>query len=79
MAYAALEAGGTAPAVLNAANEVAVQSFLDGRLGFDAIPGLIEDALDNHTPIQHSSFDDIIRVDRETRAFCRMHLAEAQS
>ena len=79
MAYAALEAGGTAPAVLNAANEVAVQSFLDGRLGFDAIPGLIEDALDNHTPIQHSSFDDIIRVDRETRVFCRMHLAEAQS
>ena len=46
LAYAALRAGGTAPAVLNAANEVAVAAFLDGRLPFLAIPALIEATLD---------------------------------
>ena len=46
LAYAALRAGGSAPAVLNAANEVAVAAFLDGRLPFLAIPALIEATLD---------------------------------
>ena len=46
LAYAALRAGGSAPAVLNAANEVAVAAFLDGRLPFLAIPVLIEATLD---------------------------------
>ena len=46
LAYAALRTGGTAPAVLNAANEVAVAAFLDGRLPFLAIPALIEATLD---------------------------------
>ena len=46
LAYAALRAGGSAPAVLNAANEVAVAAFLDGRLPFLAIPSLIEATLD---------------------------------
>lgn len=45
LAYAALEAGGTAPATLNAANEVAVSSFLQGRIGFLSIPALVEDTL----------------------------------
>ena len=45
LAYAALEAGGSAPAVLNAANEVAVSAFLQGRIGFMAIPALVADAL----------------------------------
>jgi 1-deoxy-D-xylulose-5-phosphate reductoisomerase len=45
LAYAALKAGGSAPAVLNAANEVAVDAFLAGRLPFMAIPQVIEDAL----------------------------------
>src|SRR3546814_16811445 len=40
LAYAALEAGGTAPATLNQANEVAVSSFLQGRIGFRAVPAL---------------------------------------
>ena len=43
LAYAALAAGGTAPAVLNAANEVAVSAFLQGRIGFLSIPALVED------------------------------------
>src|SRR5690606_12652365 len=45
LARAALRAGGTAPAVLNAANEVAVSAFLQGRIGFLSIAALVEDAL----------------------------------
>ena len=45
LAYAALAAGGTAPATLNAANEVAVSSFLQGRIGFLSIPALVEQTL----------------------------------
>ncbi|MDR0182658.1 1-deoxy-D-xylulose-5-phosphate reductoisomerase [Lysobacter arvi] len=45
LAFEALSAGGTAPAVLNAANEVAVSAFLQRRIGFLAIPALVEDAL----------------------------------
>ena len=48
LAYRALRAGGTAPVVLNAANEVAVASFLEGRLGFTSIPVLIERTLNAH-------------------------------
>jgi 1-deoxy-D-xylulose-5-phosphate reductoisomerase len=48
LAYAAGRRGGTAPAVLNAANEVAVKAFLDGRLGFYGIPALIQEVLSAH-------------------------------
>jgi 1-deoxy-D-xylulose-5-phosphate reductoisomerase len=46
LAYAALRAGGTAPAVLNAANEIAVEAFLAGRLAFTEIAGVVADALE---------------------------------
>ena len=48
LAYRALRQGGTAPVVLNAANEVAVASFLEGRLGFTSIPTVIERTLNEH-------------------------------
>lgn len=48
-AYGALRAGGTAPAVLNAANEVAVEAFIEGRLRFNGIPAVIEKTLGGHT------------------------------
>jgi 1-deoxy-D-xylulose-5-phosphate reductoisomerase len=67
LAYRALALGGTAPAVLNAANEVAVDLFLDDRIRFTAIPSLIEEALEAHTPRSETSLDDLIRIDRETR------------
>lgn len=76
LAYNALEKGGTAPAVLNAANEVAVQLFLDGRLPFVAIPAMIESALSAHTPIHNISLEDVVRADRDTREFCRSSVAE---
>jgi 1-deoxy-D-xylulose-5-phosphate reductoisomerase len=56
LAFAALEKGGGAPAVLNAANEVAVAAFLDAKISFVAIPELIEGALENY-PAQAADLD----------------------
>ena len=59
--------GGTAPAVLNAANEAAVEAFLEGRIGFYRIAELIEEALVIHDVRNDPTLDDILRCDRETR------------
>ena len=59
LAIAAGEAGGTAPAVLNAANEVAVAAFLTGEIGFLEIEALVDDAL-QHVPVQ--PLDDLAAV-----------------
>jgi 1-deoxy-D-xylulose-5-phosphate reductoisomerase len=48
LAYEALRAGGTMPAVLNAANEAAVEGFLNGELGFNEIPDIIKKTMDAH-------------------------------
>jgi 1-deoxy-D-xylulose-5-phosphate reductoisomerase len=66
-AYRALEAGGTAPAVLNAANEVAVQQFLEGAIRFDQIPELIARALESHPARPITSADEVLEVDRTVR------------
>jgi 1-deoxy-D-xylulose-5-phosphate reductoisomerase len=79
LAYRALSLGGTAPAVLNAANEVAVQMFLDEQLPFSAIPLLIEESLAHYTPLHNATLDDLIRADHETRRFVRQHAASAVS
>jgi 1-deoxy-D-xylulose-5-phosphate reductoisomerase len=60
------------PIVLNAANEVAVASFLEGRLGFTHIPQVIAHAMDAHTPEPAVSLDDVRRVD----SWARRHAAE---
>ena len=67
LAFKALAAGGTAPAVLNAANEVAVQMFLEERLPFSSIPAVIEEALAAHIPVHNITLADVERADRETR------------
>jgi 1-deoxy-D-xylulose-5-phosphate reductoisomerase len=67
LAYRALEAERSLPIVLNAANEVAVASFLDGRLGFTQIPRVIEQAMDAHTPEPAATLADVRRVDRWAR------------
>lgn len=51
LAYAAGRRGDTYPAALNAANEVAVRSFIDGRLGFPSIPAVVESVLEEHEPV----------------------------
>lgn len=64
----ALRRGGTAPAALNAANEVAVQLFLDGRIGFSEIPRLVRTVLDRHHPCPAVSVEAVLAADREARA-----------
>jgi len=68
LAYAALAAGGTAPTVLNAANEVAVAAFLDGNLPFLAIPELIEATLDAMPAEPVTNIDGLIYADLTARA-----------
>lgn len=62
LAYRALEEGGTMPAVLNAVNEVAVDAFLQGRLGFRQMARLIGEIMDYHQSVQARSLDDILRA-----------------
>lgn len=73
LAYRALASGGTAPAVLNAANEVAVELFLEDKISFHHIPLLIRDALDRHPARPLAGLADIIAADRETRVSVRAH------
>src|SRR4030095_62923 len=63
LAYRALRAGETFPVVLNAANEVAVDAFLEGKLGFTSIPRVIERTMNGHSPEGVLSIDAIRRVD----------------
>lgn len=66
-AYRVLREGGIAPAVLNAANEVAVASFLDGRLGFDRISDIISATLDAIERREADSLDVVLDADRRAR------------
>jgi 1-deoxy-D-xylulose-5-phosphate reductoisomerase len=66
-AYAALRHGRAASAVLNAANEVAVQAFLEGRLRFTGIAGTIERVLEAYDPAQPSGIDEVLEIDRRAR------------
>ncbi|HYK73358.1 MAG TPA: 1-deoxy-D-xylulose-5-phosphate reductoisomerase [Pseudoneobacillus sp.] len=68
-AYEAGKKGGTLPSVLNAANEVAVAGFLEGKIKFLEIEELIEKALLSHDNIQNPSLTTIQEVDKETRQF----------
>ncbi|NQV13763.1 MAG: 1-deoxy-D-xylulose-5-phosphate reductoisomerase [Parcubacteria group bacterium] len=59
-AFAALEAGGTMPAVVNAANEAAVMLFLDGKIKYLDIPRLIKEAMDKHEVVAEPTFEQIM-------------------
>ncbi|MBM9511210.1 1-deoxy-D-xylulose-5-phosphate reductoisomerase [Desulfogranum marinum] len=67
MAYDALAAGGVQPAVLNAANEVAVDAFLDGRIGFTAITKVVAIALQEAASGDDMNLDAILAADHEAR------------
>jgi len=67
-AYDAVSSGGTAPAVLNAANEVAVEAFLDGRLPFTGIPRLIHEVMGAVRRAPAEDLDTVLAADREARA-----------
>ena len=74
LARVAGEVGGVLPAILNAANEVAVQAFLDDRIPFTAIWGLVQNAMKKHPNLARPSLDDILQADKEARAFVRQSL-----
>ena len=71
LARQALAAGGVMPAVLNAANEVAVDAFLDGRIAFTGITGLVSDCLDSAPHGDVDTLDAVLDVDRQTRDLAR--------
>lgn len=71
LAYDALALGGTAPAVLNAANEVAVSAFLEKKITFDRIPQLIERSLSLQRNHRVPEIEQTIEADRMTREFVR--------
>lgn len=67
LAYDALRSGGTYPVALNAANEVLVEQFLAGKIGFTDIQNGIERILEQHDPIYDPTLPDILEADRNTR------------
>jgi 1-deoxy-D-xylulose-5-phosphate reductoisomerase len=70
-------AGGTAPAVLNAANEVAVAAFLQGRIGFMDVPRVVRDALDRVPPGDGATLDSVLDADARARDTARRSIEGA--
>lgn len=64
------------PAVLNAANEVAVQAFLDGKIGFTTIPQIIERAMNQSSVTPLLSIDDVFAADQAARRIAEQLIAE---
>jgi 1-deoxy-D-xylulose-5-phosphate reductoisomerase len=66
-----MEIGGTAPTVLNAADEIAVEAFLERRIGFTEIPDLIRSALDAHSSSAADSIEVVLEADLWARNYAR--------
>ena len=64
LAYDALESGPSMPAVMNAANEIAVAAFLEGRIGFTAIARTIEETMAAHSAVPLLTIEDVLHADR---------------
>ena len=79
LALAAAEQGGTAPAVLNSADEIAVRAFLAGKIGFLSIASWIEEALGAHSPRAIGCLADVLDADRWTREFLAGRHREAST
>ena len=67
LARRVLDAGGARPAILNAANEVAVAAFLARRIGFLEIAAIVADTLDRYDPPAPETLDDVLAIDGEAR------------
>lgn len=74
LAYESLREGGTAPAVLNAANEEAVQAFLREAIRFDQIPQLVDRALQHHPNHRQADYDGVLAADGWARDFIRQRI-----
>jgi 1-deoxy-D-xylulose-5-phosphate reductoisomerase len=71
LAYRALRTGGTMPAAMNAANEEAVQAFIDERIGFSEIPRVIEDVMNQHQNVPVTDLQSVLRADGSARVLAR--------
>ncbi|HRE41787.1 MAG TPA: 1-deoxy-D-xylulose-5-phosphate reductoisomerase [Ignavibacteria bacterium] len=67
LAFDSINSGGTYPTVLNAANEIAVELFLDSKIKFNDIPFIIKNSLDNHKNLTNFEVSDILTIDKNTR------------
>lgn len=75
LAYDALRTGGTMPAVLNAANEVAVNAFLDGKINLSEIAAVNSSVMADHTAVPVASIENILETDKWARARAIMKLS----
>ncbi|HAO22459.1 MAG TPA: 1-deoxy-D-xylulose-5-phosphate reductoisomerase [Desulfobacteraceae bacterium] len=73
LAFEACKIGGTLPAVMNAANEIAVDAFLNKEISFMQIPEFIQKTMDKHQIIAHPEMDEIIEADRWARETFRFY------
>lgn len=74
LAYDALQAGGSAPAIMNAANEIAVQAFLDSRIGFRAIDQLIARVMDAMPSVAITDIESVFAQDRCARELANSYI-----
>ena len=72
------EAGGAAPAVFNAANEVAVAAFLAGEVSFPRMAGIVEETLDAAAARSAATLEDVLEADREAREIARRKAARSR-
>lgn len=72
LAFEALDAGGNMPCILNAANEIVVESFLKGQTGFLQMPQIIEEAMQKVSFIANPNLDDLIQTNAETRKITQL-------
>ena len=71
LAYKAMESGGNAPCILNAANEVAVNAFLKNEIAFLKMPDLIDNCLEKINFVKNPTLEDYIETDRQTRILAK--------
>ena len=78
LAFEAMRTGDSAPAILNAANEVAVESFLQGRIGFDRISQLVDQVMQQLEVTSLNNLDDVLAQDRRARRCAIDYVAAMQ-
>jgi 1-deoxy-D-xylulose-5-phosphate reductoisomerase len=77
-AYDAIKAGGTMPCVLNASNEVAVNAFLEGRIGFNGISTVVRKTVDSHKAGPAATLEDVMDADRWSRETAEKCVKESE-
>jgi 1-deoxy-D-xylulose-5-phosphate reductoisomerase len=79
LAYNAAQQGGDAPAILNAANEIAVQAFLDRKIGFMAIPKVVEKTLESFDFSEPESLAAVQESDKRSRSLAASIIKSLES